>query len=189
MNNHYDSATHSYYIDGVLVPSATQILNICGVVNNRFFTEGSRARGTAVHSCCHFFAEGDLDWSSVDERIVGYVRAYEAAIKTLDFKPTLCEIPQFSIGLQYGVTPDQVDESKKIIVELKTGYMRPWTSIQTALQAMALWPTDYSNSQRIGVQLGLDRKFRIEYFDEPSDFEVAISMIRVAHWSLRKKIK
>jgi hypothetical protein len=73
----FDPATHVYEIDGVVVPSVTQVLT-----EERFIDfsmvpdatlEQAQARGTYVHSVLHFYLEGDFDIEDCDPRYRGYV--------------------------------------------------------------------------------------------------------------------
>lgn len=74
--------SHSYKVNGESVPNVTSIISdVMGV--------GWRAdqwylqRGTAVHHAARLLIEGKLDWSTVDDRILGRIRAVEKIL--LDF--------------------------------------------------------------------------------------------------------
>lgn len=177
---------HSYWMDGIRVPSATQILKLCGLIDSTYYTEESRQRGQAVHAACHYIAEGDLDVNSVHHPIKGYVDAYVDFAKTVRWLPTVCETPIFSEQYRFGTTPDQVIQSTFEICELKSGTMMPWTALQTALQAIALFPKGYYKSRRFGVELHKDGTFRKELFKNVNDFTVAINCIGVAYWRIQQ---
>src|SRR5262245_23208034 len=55
----------------------TEALALSGIVDTQWFTEESRARGTAVQLATRFLDEGDLDSSSVDPAILPRLRSYE----------------------------------------------------------------------------------------------------------------
>src|SRR3954452_1352709 len=73
----FDAKAHSYAIAGVEVPSVTQVLNDLGFVDfsavPRDILFEAQNRGTYVHTCLHYYLEGDLDLTDVDERYRGYV--------------------------------------------------------------------------------------------------------------------
>lgn len=184
MDFNFRKEDHTYWLDGKQIPSATEILKSNGVIDDRFFYKYSRDRGSLIHSACQYYAEGDLDISSVDPKIKGYVDAYERAVFDLGFTPKECEKPIFHKTLLYGVTPDQVGVFgvTEGLLELKTGIIQPFTAIQTALQAMAIWPLEYLNKKRIGVELHSDGTYKIEEFKNLDDFGVAISMVALLNW-------
>lgn len=73
----FDDATHEYRIDGVVVPSVTQVLNderfidFSGVPADTL--AAAQARGTYVHQVLHYYLEGDFDLEDCDPRFRGYV--------------------------------------------------------------------------------------------------------------------
>lgn len=73
-----DEKTHRYSYQGRPVAGVTEILQGVGIVDPRWFSEFSRDRGKAVHLAMQLLIQGRLDWSTVDERIIGYVRAGES---------------------------------------------------------------------------------------------------------------
>ena len=70
-----DFEKHEYRYDGVKVPGVGGILAAVGGVDTKWFTAEGRERGTAVHRAMELLVKGQLDWSSVDPRIIGYVDA------------------------------------------------------------------------------------------------------------------
>jgi hypothetical protein len=57
----YDDATHTYKLDGVVVPSVTQVLTAAGVIDNRWFTEEATHRGQLVHVATMLMDQGELN--------------------------------------------------------------------------------------------------------------------------------
>ena len=45
----FDPITHQYRLDGERVPSVTQVLSVCGLIDDTWYTEESRQRGQAIH--------------------------------------------------------------------------------------------------------------------------------------------
>ena len=75
----FDAATHTYRLDGVEVPSVTQVLTAVRLIN--LYTDGSdmqasaMARGMRCHALIQCLAEGWLDEARVAEEDRGYVNA------------------------------------------------------------------------------------------------------------------
>ena len=66
----------------------TDVLRAAGLRDGmRFKSDAERkwyfARGTAIHHATVLVDRGTLDWSTLDERIVPFVRAYEKFITTV----------------------------------------------------------------------------------------------------------
>lgn len=79
----FDEAAHVYRLDGVELPSVTQILRANGLAPDfrhvsPAILEYARQRGTAVHAATHYFDEGDLDESTVDAEVRPYLAAWQA---------------------------------------------------------------------------------------------------------------
>ena len=181
----FNKETHTYILDGKKLLSATQMLQICGLIKNNFYTEVGRERGTRIHLLCQYLAENDLDISDVHSDDLGYVLGYQKALQIMGFKTlTQAETPTFHPHLRYGVMADQVWD-KTNILEIKTGKMMKWTAIQTALQAMALFPTSFLSKKRHGLELRKNGTYRFEKFEDPADFNVAIGVVSVANYSVK----
>ena len=180
----FDPVHHIHKIDGIEVPGTSAIFKSLGVIDDRFYNESARMRGQVVHACCHYLAEGDLNWDTVDASVVGYVRGYEKCLLDTGFQPERCETPTPNFNLLYATIPDQEGLIKKDrgVMEFKTGSMMPWTAIQTAFQVMALWPEDYLTKFRIGVELHPDGTYRAQWFDDSNDFNIAQAMVGAYWW-------
>jgi len=78
----FDPEAHVYRLDGVAVPSVTQVLRQTGYVTLEGVPEGvleeARARGRRVHRALHFLLEGDLDLATVDVGDRGYLESAQA---------------------------------------------------------------------------------------------------------------
>lgn len=186
----FRQADHSYWLNGNQIPSATQIIKLCGLVDDRWYKEEHRVRGTLVHAACHQLSEKDMDWKAWEEahpELLGFIRAYEKFLGDSGFEPEICEKPNYHKNYLYACTIDNIGKRKiqREIVELKSGAMMPWTAIQTALQAIVWFPDDFYSVKRTGLELSKDGTYRSEEFNDPNDFNVAIGMVGVAHWILK----
>ena len=65
MSLRFDPDSHLYRVDGIIVPSVTQVLEDVGIVDYSRLPGSTREmalrRGSAVHAACHYDDEGDLD--------------------------------------------------------------------------------------------------------------------------------
>jgi hypothetical protein len=72
----FDEATHSYFCDGELVISTTQVFRDAAMVDARWFTEFHRWRGSETHKALATWNKaGNIDRRKVDPKIRPYLEA------------------------------------------------------------------------------------------------------------------
>lgn len=153
--------SHTYFLGERILPGITGILKACGYVDPTYYTEDARNRGSHVHLAIKFLNKGTLDWSTVIDRYMGYVVAYEKFVREWNLKVTLFEVPLYHPDLLFAGTPDLVGtclDNVPCIVELKTGPVMRWTALQTAAQALLIraWEEQPVSRRRWGVTLNAD---------------------------------
>lgn len=109
----FNSTTHTYKRNGLVIPGVTTILRQAGFVDISWYTEAARWRGSNIHTACMFDDRGTLDEESDDGRealapIQGYIDAWRL------FKQQFCL------------------NSDPIIIDLKSGVVQPWAALQMA---------------------------------------------------------
>jgi hypothetical protein len=83
----FDAATHTYRLDGELVPSVTTVLKSVGLVEYSHIPQdvlqAAAHRGTAVHYALELLDRGELDYESLDtDSIVTPARSIEPVYST-----------------------------------------------------------------------------------------------------------
>lgn len=76
----FDSVKHEYSVDGVVIPSVTQIVNRV-IPRQHYAEEWYLRRGEMVHRAIALLLSGMLDESTLDPRISGHVAAAKKAIQ------------------------------------------------------------------------------------------------------------
>jgi hypothetical protein len=72
----FDEASHSYYVDGELIISTTQVFRDAGMVDDKWFREWHRWRGSETHKALATWNKaGNIDKRKVDPRIRPYLEA------------------------------------------------------------------------------------------------------------------
>lgn len=122
----FNEQLHEYRYDGVKIPSVTQIISDVGLSNfdgvNKRMMEIAQERGSFVHLACELFDKGELDESTVDPELVGYVDGWMTFCR--DFKPRWLAIEKRIYSkLGYAGTLDRLARigRKNILIEIKTG--------------------------------------------------------------------
>jgi hypothetical protein len=188
----FDGDTHTYRENGVVVESVTQVLNDRGLVCYDHIAPRVLKRkaeiGTAAHTACWFFDDGDLDWTSVDESVVGYVRAWARFRAETDFIPRMIEtrgIAEIN-SKRYGYTFDREGLLNNIptLIEIKcTAGMEPSWGPQTAAYEYALRATDGCRRRRVAVWLKPDGKYSLNQLSDVWDYFIfRIALTKPIGW-------
>lgn len=82
----FDEATHTYTLDGVVIPSVTEICApiTCGKYPPVGAVQQAAARGSRVHELCALYDMDTLP-DEIESDLVGYVKAWAAFCR--DYKP------------------------------------------------------------------------------------------------------
>lgn len=141
---HFDAASHTYSVDGVIVPSVTQVLEACGVVDYSYLPPDTRTmaltRGSAVHLATQYDDEGDFDEASAPE-LLPYVEAWRRFRAETGFAPTSIEQRVYSARYGYAGTLDRIGANGRgdlCLVDVKTSSAEGWVRLQTAAYCGAL---------------------------------------------------
>jgi hypothetical protein len=109
----FDALTHTYWLDGVRIPSVTQILQRAGLIDfSRIpapILSAARDRGAAVHQAVHYYNEHDLDLEAFQKDFPNYWPFLEAwlafrrdtgfIVATDDELPTFTHIERYAVRL------------------------------------------------------------------------------------------
>jgi len=139
----FDPGKHLYTnARGQLVPSVTFLLKCVGAapaIPRYASIQKAVARGRAVHTAIRLFAEGKLDISTVDPRIMGWFEAFLDWYGTCSLKRARHEVMVIGEGEGYAGTADMIGMNGKAeeVVDFKTGSEEGWHGIQVTLYALA----------------------------------------------------
>lgn len=177
----FDRENHRYSVDGIELPSVTTILRDCGLVDSRYFDEYSATRGSAVHLACAYFDMGDLDESSLDPAIVGYVEAYKKFRREVNLTFFSIETPLHSELYGFAGTPDRVIPGMVGgVLDIKTGQPQPWHGAQLA--AYVILADKPKQATRYGLYLKADGTYKLETYRDRHDFDVWNAALTLWHF-------
>lgn len=162
-------------MDGRFVPSVTQVLEAAGLIDLRGIPEDvlrrAALRGTRVHQAAALLMRGDLDWSSVDDAIGGYVLALDSFMRQSRFEPVKesVETPLYCEQYDFCGTPDVLGtytvprpSGKPVkvfaLLDWKSGMM-PAVQYQLAAYAHAL-----GVRHRAAVKLNREGTYAVTWF-------------------------
>jgi len=137
----FHEATHTYRDEaGVPVISSTQVFDCLGMSDfsrvEPETLEFKRVYGTALHRCMQFLVSKDLDWDSVDDRLIEPLCGIESFLKRVDFQMEGAEEMRVHslFGMRYGLTLDLKGTlmhhgvRRHAVLDLKTGtkFSKTW---------------------------------------------------------------
>jgi len=114
---------HEYVVDGVPVPSVTQVLKGVGIVQN-WGTEADMQRGSFVHKAIHLLVESKLDMDSLDSLLKPYVAGFLMFLSETGFKVELSEHIVYNRKMGYAGTLDLYGRTRHPtpwLIDIKTG--------------------------------------------------------------------
>jgi len=187
MNLTFDEDTHTYRLDGVPVPSVTQILHRAGLIDDTWFTRYSAERGSRVHLALRYLDEDRLRDETVSPYEQGFVDAYKRFLADTDFVPALIEKRVAHEVYRYAGTLDRTGSlggpfgGAMCLIDIKTGHAQPWAALQTAAYAACL--PKGAKYRRFALELRGDGTYRlIEHRDWGRDFRVFLAALEIAAW-------
>jgi hypothetical protein len=194
----FDSINHIYRLDGVIIPSYSQISKDLGLIDyshvKQSTLEWKANVGKAVHTAIFLHNTDELDMDSLDETVKSYFDSwlmfkdsYQPKILTQYSEKPIC-----SFKYRYGVTPDIIAEIEDLltVVEIKTvSSMSPVIDLQTEAQKIALEETyKIKIKQRWGLQLIPNAMPKLELYTEMSDFTAWVSCANVWHYKEKENL-
>lgn len=170
------------------LPGVTSILKAVGIIDTAFYSDEGRDRGTAVHLACEYFDQGDLDESSIDPQIAGYLDAYKRFRSLTEWQFEWIEMPIRDRAGKYAGTPDRgLSARPRKLIDIKTGAYQPWHAIQAAAYVNCLEdPFSYS---RYGLYLKTNGTFSMREFPKAeyvSDLAIFQSALNIYYWKGKK---
>lgn len=192
----FDAATHTYTLDGRVLPSVTQVLKEARICDYSMIPQAvlqfAAERGTAVHLATQLLDEGDLDVESLDPVLAPYVQAWEKFKAETGFVSERIEKRIVNETYFYAGTYDRVgigifQGGRRGIVDIKSGILLPGHHVQLAAYAEAMG--EPATTRRMLVQLRPDGQYRIEETPRSEfqrNFKVFLAALTCLHWRIER---
>lgn len=160
---------HIYRVDGLVTPGVNEILKGAGLVDDQWFTEQGKYRGSVVHMLCHYDNEGDLDESWIDEQenaadLHGYLRAHRRFKLETGFEATHSEEQVHNSALNYCGTIDERGplRGKPCLADIKSGTVAKITRYQLVAY-LGCYPEPWTVT-RVAVGLRPDGTYNLKVY-------------------------
>ena len=174
----FDADTHAYLQGGKRVPSVTQLLSKYGLTDDFNHVDPrtlafAAARGNAVHEAARLLVADQLDESSVDPRIAGYVDAVRAFLRDTRVQVIDVETPRIS-PLGFGFRVDLIAwfNGVRSVFDYKTAAAMPKSGGPQTAAYLIGWNSLFSEQpveERFGVHLRADGTYRLKQYEDPED--------------------
>ena len=186
----FDEEAHEYRLDGVVIPSVTQVIREAGLIDTQWYTEEGRERGAEVALVTELHDKGILDEDTVTDEIRPYLKAWKRFKADTGFLCELIEEPVYHRELRYAGTLDRIgtwrESPNRILLDIKTGGPEPCHAIQTAAYAACF--TWRAGPLRFGIHLDNSGKYRIAAHTDPNDRRVFNAALAIANWKHNHKV-
>jgi len=139
----FNPAAHEYTEnDGTPIPSVTQIIKAAGIIDDRWYTQEARDKGSAVHELAERYAAGiRVDNKGNPLAAYEYVNSFAAWCRDYHVftLSTECRVYHKINGKAYAGTYDILADigGKTVLIDIKTGAKAKWHAVQLAAYAMA----------------------------------------------------
>ena len=135
----FDASTHTYFWDGVKVPSVTSLINefmqvtiggeryhinrYTGAVIPSYLMEEGAAKGSDLHRACQLILQGRLDWDALDPGYLGPCKQFVKWLADFSIEPLYSEFMVYHSRMNYAGCIDLVAINGKSlgIIDLKFG--------------------------------------------------------------------
>ena len=183
MNNlQFRAEDHSYHVNGVRLPSVTEILKDIGLIDTSYFKPEHSERGTTVHEATQFWDETGMEDDTIPQDLLGYLEAWKKFREETGFTPTHIEQSLHS-PQGYAGTVDRIGKTNKInpiLLDIKSGPPQPWHRLQLAAYSlMAKHELKIPIWECWGVHLKKDGKYSVETYRSIEDSADWLSVLRV----------
>jgi hypothetical protein len=176
----FNAENHQYLLNGVPLPSVTQILSDLGFIDKSWFTDYGRTRGKFVHLACELDDRNELEEESLDSTLLPYLTAWRAFKRDTGFIVSATEKPVVNTIYNFAGTLDRIGtlNSCDAVIDIKSGAVSPWTALQLAAYEIA----ENRRLKRFAVQLLETGKYKLHSYANPQDRQIFLAAVSCWHW-------
>lgn len=187
----FDAATHTYYWRGRLVPNVTRIL--APLIDLSMIKpddlERARLEGVAMHRMIELDVRRELDIDGLPEWLRPRWAAWRRFQAETGFTPITSEFRLYHPVYGYAGTLDLVGDAAdgRWLIDLKRSFAAGAViGLQTAAYKEAWeWNSEKKKlpiNRRFGLRLLESSEYRLEPFNDPSDFHTFLALLTVHRW-------
>lgn len=192
----FDEVKHQYTLDGVILPSVTQVLagagliDLSGIPAERL--EAARLFGIAAHRATALSDKKTLDEKKLDIHLQPYLAGWKLFCQEYGFVPKYIEVPMCSQKYRVAGTPDRIGNWRiddcLIIPDIKTGFeLSPANGIQLAGYELIVKEEikPKVRIKRLSVLLNNEGTYKIKQHKDKSDINIFMAALSI--YNFKKK--
>ncbi len=191
MKIEFHETTHLYRVDGIFVPSVTQVLADLYNWNSvpPKVLARKRALGRAVHKAIELDVQDQLDEASLDREVRGYFKAWRRFRLEKQFQCYLSEHRVASKKYRYAGTLDLVGvmDGAEVLIDTKNTYhVHPQSALQTAAYSAAAMEMGVApvGIQRYALHLQKEGTYQLRHHKSKQDFPIFLACLSRYNWQL-----
>ena len=186
----FNPELHEYKLNGLIIPSVTQILQEVLPTNFCISPEALEAKadiGRKVHTACEFYDTDSLNLESLHPTLLGYLQGWIRFRKDFKFEPQQIELMLYHPAYRFAGRVDRIGTGN-ILIDIKSGMPQKSHAIQTAGYQM-LWEGIKDNpkiKKRMSVYLDKGGDYKIIAHKEATDKNIFLSALSIYNYKRRK---
>ena len=194
MGLEFTAENHIYRLEGVVIPSVTQIIKDAGLVNFDFISDELLAAkadlGNKVHKTAELNDKGILDYEDLHPKLRGYLDSWIKFRKDFGFIPSEIEMEYFHPLYRYAGKIDRVGTANGVLtlVDIKSGIKQKYHHVQLGGYKV-LYDYDKAPKAKIKKRLIVHLSgtgYKIEECKSDSDMAVFLSCLSI--YNFKKNI-
>lgn len=192
----FNEERHEYQWNGKIAPSVTQVL--APLYDFRFVNpealEVARQEGMAIHKTVELYCQNDLDEDDLPDWLVPRLGAFKKFVADTQFQVFGSEQQVYHPAYHFAGTFDLSGEllarrkRVKALIDIKRSFTAgPVIGLQLSAYVVAQMGSLSLDTtvHRYALQLRADGTYRLEAFEDPTDFTVFLACLSMHKWKER----
>lgn len=192
MNLNYNDKTHEYELDGLMIPSVTQIIQDVMPTNFYILAENLEYKadlGKKVHLTTEIYDEGNLDLKILYPILKNYLDGWIKFKQDFEFEVEEIELRLHHSTYRFAGRLDRVGMigKDKVLVDIKTGVVKKTDVLQTAGYKI-LYNQDKKQADKIKKRMAVylaEGDYRVVFHQDETDLNVFLSCLTVYNFKRR----
>jgi hypothetical protein len=189
----FDRDSHKYTMDGVIVPSVTEVISDVGLYDlsmvPKSILDNACSKGTFVHKLTELYDMGTLNIAKVKDNYLGYLKAWETFKNEKNVRVCDVELMVFSNKFKYAGTMDRVAviDDRICILDIKTGAPSKAHAVQTSAYALAYKEMHGEKvKDRFCVYLSEKGEYKLTHQKDMFDESIFLSALSIYNFKRRR---
>lgn len=191
----FDEKKHEYKLDGLVIPSVTQIIKAAGLINLDYvgpqLLKEKADLGKKVHLTTELYDRDSLNINELHPTLKEYLDGWIKFKEDYNFTPTEIELMSAHHLYKFAGRIDRIGFIAKdlTLLDIKSGSKQKSNAIQTAGYAL-LYDQDKKKTEQIKKRMVvylLPEGYRVESHTDPNDKNVFLAALTISNFKKGSK--